>query len=93
MKNPKPPQKNKVENKKAITGSRKGSATSDSTAYYKRASESFLRMADSESKEGNQGTASKMIKLAKKADSDAKRQSLKGKPGYDASGNPIKKKK
>jgi hypothetical protein len=34
-----------------------------------------------------------MIGLAKKANADKNRQSLKGKSGYDANGNPIKKKK
>ena len=65
--------------------------TADSTAFYKRASESFMRLANDESKKGNDGTVRKLVKLAESSFEDQKRQSKKGKPGYDKNGFPIKK--
>jgi len=68
-------------------------ATVDSTAFYKRASESFMRLANDESKKGNDGTVRKLVKLAKSFSEDQKRQSKKGTLGYDKNGFPLKKNK
>lgn len=61
-------------------------ATKDSTAYFKRASESFMRLANQESRKGNDATSNKLVKLAKSSFENQKRQSNKGKAGYDANG-------
>jgi hypothetical protein len=73
---------------KAQTGVK---ATKDSTAYFKRASDSFMTIANDENKKGNEGAANKLVKLAKSSFESQKRQSKKGKPGYDANGFPKKK--
>jgi hypothetical protein len=81
---------------KSLTKAQKGitvKPTADSTAYYKRASESFMRLANSENKKGNEALANKLVKLAKSASENKKRQALKGQPGYDKNGFPISKKK
>ena len=81
---------------KSLTKAQKGitvKPTADSTAYYKRASESFMRLANSENKKGNEALANKLVKLAKSSFDDQQRQSKKGKPGYDKNGFPIKKSK
>lgn len=67
--------------------------TADSTAYYKRASESFMRLANSENKKGNEALANKLVKLGKSFFEDQQRQSKKGKAGYDKNGFLIKKQK
>jgi hypothetical protein len=72
---------------------KKQKPTSDSTAFFNTAEKSYMFTANSESKKGNEAVSKKMIGLAKKANADKNRQSLKGKSGYDANGNPIKKKK
>ena len=86
--------KKKTMVKKALPKAQDGISvkpTADSTAFYKRASESFMRLANDESKKGNDGTVKKLVKLAKSSFEDQKRQSKKGKPGYDKNGFPIKK--
>jgi hypothetical protein len=65
--------------------------TKDSTAYFNRAEKSFMTLASSEFKKGNEAVSNKMVKLAKNAFENKKRQSLKGKSGYDKNGYPIKK--
>lgn len=69
-----------------------GIKTADSTAYFKRASDSFMTTANDENKKGNEGTSRKLVKLAKSAFENQKRQSKKGKPGYDKNGFPVKAK-
>ena len=66
-------------------------ATKDSTAYFqKRMDEAY----ESAARNINSPKYSEQaFKRAKQASSDAERQKLKGKPGYDANGFPIKKKK
>jgi len=65
--------------------------TKDSTDYFDRAEKSFMRLANSESKKGNEAVSNKMVKLAKNSFENKQRQSLKGKSGYDKNGYPIKK--
>jgi hypothetical protein len=65
--------------------------TKDSTAYFDRAEKSFMRLANSESKKGNEAVSNKMVKLAKNSFENKKRQSLKGKKEYDKNGYSIKK--
>jgi hypothetical protein len=67
-------------------------ATKDSTAYFNRAEKSFMNMANSEFKKGNEAVSDKMVKLAKNAFENKQRQKLKGKPGYDKNGYPLKPK-
>ena len=67
--------------------------TADSTAYFNRAEKSFMALASSEFKKGNEAVSNKMGELAKNAFENKKRQKLKGKPGYDKNGFPIKKSK
>lgn len=78
---------------KAIKKAQTGAKTADSTAYFKRASDSFMTTANDENKKGNEGTSRKLVKLAKSAFENQKRQAKKGKPGYDKNGFPLKKKK
>ena len=64
-------------------------STSDSTKYYKDLYDANVAVGVSKrTAEGRQ----KYIKGAMKAKENLDRQSKKGKPGYDASGFPIKKK-
>jgi len=65
--------------------------TTDSTAYFKRASNSFMELANQENRKGNEALSNKMVKLAKSAFENKKRQALKGQSGYDKNGFPIKK--
>ena len=68
-----------------------GTATSDSTQYFKNIRESALSEGDRIINSGKPGF-SKVLKRASDAETAMSRQSKKGKPGYDANGNPIKKK-
>jgi len=65
--------------------------TADSTAYFGRAEGSFMNLSNLEFKRGNEALSNKMVKLAKSAFENKKRQALKGQPGYDKNGFPIKK--
>jgi hypothetical protein len=80
--------------KKAQTG-KEVKATPDSSAYYKNQENIFNQLAKSE--KGNTKVANFNREYFKgqaaKAISDQLRQLHKGKPGYDANGNPIKKQK
>lgn len=60
--------------------------TTDSTAYFKRATESHMRLASEYSKKGSDAIANKLIANAKSTFESQKRQANKGKPGYDANG-------
>jgi hypothetical protein len=64
----------------------KQKATADSTAYFKKASESHMRLASEYSKIGSDAIANKLVKNAKSAFESQKRQANKGKAGYDANG-------
>lgn len=65
-------------------------ATSDSTAYYKKqGNKAAVEMANATTASGLR-TASNKITAA---DKSVARQKLKGKPGYDANGFPLKKSK
>ena len=66
-------------------------ATKDSTAYFDRAEKSFMSLANSESKKGNEAVSNKMVKLAKNSFENKQRQSLKGKKGYNKNGYPVEK--
>lgn len=70
----------------------KPKATKDSTDYFKRASNSFMEIANQENRKGFEAKANKLVKLAKSSFESEKRQKLKGKSGYDANGYPLKKK-
>lgn len=60
----------------------------DSTKYYKRLGDkAAYEMQAAISAHANRVASGKIIQ----ADKDAKRQKLKGKPGYDSMGFPVKK--
>jgi hypothetical protein len=84
----------KKQNGGKVTNPKPPTATSDSTAYYKKQIKSFDALI---AKEPNtaMGKSNKSVFLQErsKAYDALNRQSLKGKPGYDANGNPVKKKK
>lgn len=63
-------------------------ATSDSSTYFKRQGNLAARKMASATSTLGSTVASNMII---KADKDLARQKLKGKPGYDKNGFPIKK--
>jgi hypothetical protein len=65
--------------------------TKDSTDYFNRAEKSFMTLANSEFKKGNESVSNKMVKLAKNSFENKQRQKLKGALGYDKNGYPIKK--
>jgi hypothetical protein len=75
----------------AIKKAQNGTKTKDSTAYFqKRMDESY----ESAARNINSPKYSEQaFKRAKQASLDAERQKLKGMPGYDKNGFPIKKKK
>lgn len=66
-------------------------ATKDSTAYY--SNKAYISGLKGAVGEGNLSTRLKHFNEADKAKEDAKRQKLKGKPGYDKNGFPLDKKK
>jgi len=81
---------------KKVKKAQKGvNATADSSAYYKNQEDIFNQLAKSE--KGNTKVANFNREYFKgqagKAVSDQLRQLRKGKPGYDANGNPLKKEK
>jgi hypothetical protein len=67
--------------------------TTDSTAYYKKEIKVYDQLIKSEPNTPI-GKSNKLVYMdaKSKAYSDLNRQSLKGKPGYDKNGFPIKKK-
>ncbi len=82
--------------KKTIKKAQKGvKATADSTKYYKDQEKSFKTLAKSEKGDTEVSKFNKNFfeRASGKAVSDQLRQSRKGKPGYDANGNPLKKQK
>ena len=78
--------------KKILKKAKNGTATSDSTKYFKNIRESAISEGDRIINSGKSGF-SKAVKRASDAEEAMNRQAKKGKPGYDANGNPIKKKK
>jgi len=82
--------------KKTIKKAQKGvRATADSTKYYKDQEKVFKTLARSEKGDTEVSKFNKNFfeTASGKAISDQLRQSRKGKPGYDANGNPLKKQK
>ena len=68
-------------------------SSSDSSAYYKNLDKKYAKASnDAYKKHDVKGSFSAMSE-AMKASANAERQKLKGKPGYDANGFPIKKNK
>jgi hypothetical protein len=67
--------------------------TADSTGYYKKEIKGYDQLIKSEPNTPI-GKSNKLVYMdaKSKAYSNLNRQSLKGKPGYDANGFPIKKK-
>jgi hypothetical protein len=78
--------------KKAQPG-KKVKPTADSTKYYQDDAKLKLDVAQTQSKFGLKKASEESAKEARKSMVSASRQKLKGKPGYDANGNPIKKQK
>jgi hypothetical protein len=81
---------------KAIKKAQNGAKTKDSTAYFqKQSKENFKKASDryGYSSDEMRKKASEYSDKAIQAQKDELRQSNKGKPGYDANGYPIKKKK
>ena len=70
-----------------------GAKTADSTAYFKGRAKDMARQSLYAEAKGDKKLSNVYMDVASKASSDADRQKLKGKPGYDANGFPIKKKK
>lgn len=77
---------------KSLTKAQKGISvkpTADSTAYYKKVESEAYKSA---ARNMNSPKYSEQaFKRARQAGKDIARQSLKGKPGYDKNGFPIKK--
>jgi hypothetical protein len=80
--------------KKSLPKAQIGTASTDSTAYYKKLQQQYKQLSNSE--KGN----TEVSKFNKKwfqdksnsVSTDILRQYHKGSPGYDKNGNPIKKK-
>ena len=68
-------------------------ATADSTKYYQDDAKLKLDVAQTQSKFGLKKASEQSAKEARESLVSASRQKLKGKPGYDANGFPIKKNK
>lgn len=82
--------------KKILKKAQKGMSvtpTTDSTAYYKKEIKGYDQLIKSEPNTPI-GKSNKLVYMdaKSKAYSNLNRQSLKGKPGYDKNGFPIKKK-
>jgi hypothetical protein len=67
--------------------------TPDSTAYFRGRAKDMARQSLYAEAKGDKKLSNVYMDVASKATSDAERQKLKGKPGYDKNGYPIKKKK
>ena len=76
-------------NKKLV----KAQTGGDSTKYYNDENKFQWELAQNASKFGLRESAEKHVEKARKAKKDAERQGFKNKPGFDASGFPIKSKK
>ncbi len=65
----------------------------DSTAYYKNLDKKYIKASDDAYKKHDVKGSFAAMSEAMKASANAKRQKLKGKPGYDKMGFPVKKNK
>ena len=77
----------------AIKKAQNGTKTADSTAYFKGRAKDMARQSLYAEGKGDKKLSNVYMDVASKASSDADRQKLKGMPGYDKNGYPIKKKK
>jgi hypothetical protein len=76
-----------------IKKAQNGTKTADSTSYFKGRAKDMARQSLYAEAKGDKKLSNVYMDVASKATSDAERQKLKGKPGYDKNGFPIKKKK
>jgi hypothetical protein len=80
---------------KSLTKAQKGitvKPTADSTAYYKKEIAGYDNLIKSEPKTAmGKSNTSVYLDFKSKANDNLNRQYLKGKPGYDKNGFPIKK--
>lgn len=65
--------------------------TTDSTSIFKNKAKDMARKSLYAEAKGDKKLSDIYMDVASKATSDAERQKLKGKPGYDKNGYPIKK--
>lgn len=79
--------------KKPIKKAQNGAKTADSTSYFKGRAKDMARQSLYAEAKGDKKLSNVYMDVASKATSDAERQKLKGKPGYDKNGYPLKKKK
>jgi hypothetical protein len=79
--------------KKPIKKAQNGTATADSTKYYKDENEFQWKVAQTAAKFGNRKLADQYVEKAGKSSKDAFRQKFKGKSGFDKNGYPLKKQK
>jgi len=85
--------------KKAVNGTTttkttiRPGVTTDSTSIFKNKAKDMARKSLYAEAKGDKKLSNVYMDVASKASSDAERQKLKGKPGYDKNGYPIKKKK
>jgi len=68
-------------------------ATTDSSGYYKDLDKKYVKASNSAYKKYDVKGSFTAMSEAMKASANAERQKLKGKPGYDSNGFPIKKNK
>jgi hypothetical protein len=78
---------------RTIKKAQNGTKTADSTAYFRGRAKDMARQSLYAETKGDKKLSNVYMDVASKASSDADRQKLKGKPGYDKNGYPIKKKK
>lgn len=78
---------------KSIKKAQNGAKTADSTAYFNKKAKDLNLSSNLKYSKGDFKGGKKDSDLSIKALYDKHRQSKKGKPGYDANGFPIKKKK
>jgi hypothetical protein len=83
--------------KKAVNGTTtkkttiRPGVTTDSTSIFKNKAKDMARKSLYAEAKGDKKLSDIYMDVASKATSDAERQKLKGKPGYDKNGYPIKK--
>lgn len=78
---------------RTIKKAQNGAKTADSTSYFKGRAKDMAKQSLYAEAKGDKKLSNVYMDVASKATSDAERQKLKGKPGYDKNGFPIKKKK
>jgi hypothetical protein len=78
---------------RTIKKAQNGAKTADSTSYFKGRAKDMARQSLYAEAKGDKKLSNVYMDVASKATSDAERQKLKGKPGYDKNGFPLKKKK